>query len=360
VLEAAYISPGGAVRLRIILFGLVGLTLFFAIYPDPAIAAFGFSNASNDFAIRLFAGINAVLLTWASVLGGRTLHSRNPHVLSTRFAELDKLSSEARFPLPVCLIYDRYPSVEPEAADTIRQILKSASIMASMKPLIIRDLRELQSTLDQVNVTCVLADEKFYDDLWPSCRRNKTVAFFFSRASRFSAKITMGRAEVEIRLDCDMENISGVANELVRSFSHDTPRGLGFRGNWMTTYGLMSLEQDRYGEVEGVYWYGGGTIHGTCTIDSDQDVLVLEYEWSQTKRPSKDIGSQNDGFGIFYLPAGYEAFLGHWYNKGELDTIQPWCGCRLSGDIVRSMLKGGSYSRDLGLSQHPNSKLINL
>ena len=40
----------------------------------------------------------------------------------------------------------------------------------------------------------------------------------YSRSSRFSAKITMGRVEVEIRLDCSMENISGVANELVRSF----------------------------------------------------------------------------------------------------------------------------------------------
>ena len=170
----------------------------------------------------------------------------------------------------------------------------------------------------------------------------------------------MGRAEVEIRLDESMENVSGVANELVRSFSHDTPRGLGFRGNWMTTYGLMSLEQDRDGIVDGVYWYGGGTIRGKCTIDPDNEVLVLEYEWSQTKRQRKEISSQNEGVGTFYLPAGHEAFLGHWYNKGETDTIQPWCGCRLSGDIVRSILKGGSYSRDLGLSQHTISKLINL
>jgi hypothetical protein len=331
-----------------------------AIYPYPVVDALGFSNASNGLAIRLFAGINAVLLAWVSVLSGRALRSRNPHALSTRFAELDKLSSESKFPLPICVIYDRYPSVEPEAADIIREILKSASIMASMKPFMVRDLRELRSALDQGGVACVLADEKFYDELWPDCRRSRIAAFFFSRASRFSTKITMGRVEVEIRLDCSMENISGVANELVRSFSHDTPRGLGFRGNWMTTYGLMSLEQDRYGEVEGVYWYGGGKIQGTCIIDSDHEVLVLEYEWSQARKPSEEIGSQNDGSGIFYLPAGYEAFLGHWYNKGEPGTIQPWCGCRLSGDIVRSLIRGGSYSRDLGLSQHPIRRVINL
>jgi hypothetical protein len=347
-------------KLRIILFGLVGLTLFLAVYPYPIIATFGLSNSTNDLAIRLFAGINALLLTWVSVLSGRTLSSRNPHALSTRFAELDKLSSESKFPLPTCLIYDRYPSIGPEAADTIREILKSASIMASMKPLVLRDLRELRSTLDEVNVTCILADEEFYDEIWPDCRRSKTSAFFFSRSSRFSAKITMGRVEVEIRLDCSMENISGVANELVRSFSHDTPRGVGFRGNWMTTYGLMSLEQDDHGEVQGVYWYGEGTVHGSCTIDSDHEVLILEYEWSQSRKQSRQIGSKNDGFGVFYLPAGYEAFLGHWYNKGEPGTIQPWCGTRLSGDIVRNILKGGPYSRDLGLSQHSISKIVDL
>ena len=85
----------------------------------------------------------------------------------------------------------------------------------------------------------------------------------------------------------------------------------------MTTYGLMSLEQDDHGEVQGVYWYGEGTVHGSCTIDSDHEVLILEYEWSQSRKQSRQIGSKNDGFGVFYLPAGYEAFLGHWYNKGE-------------------------------------------
>jgi hypothetical protein len=347
-------------RVRIILFGLVALTFALTVYPYPVIGALGFSNASNELAIRLFAGINAVLLTWASVLSGRAMHSRNPHAFSTRFAELDKLSSASKFPLPICLIYNRYPSIGADAADTIREIFRSASILANMKPLVVQDLRELRDALNHASATCILADEDYYDELWPDCRRSKAPAFFFSRASRFSAKITMGRAEVEIQLDCSMENISGVANELVRSFSHDTPRGLGFRGNWMTTYGLMSLEQDRHGDVRGVYWYGGGTVNGSCTIDSDHEVIVLEYEWSQTKARSGQIGSQNDGFGIFYLPAGSEAFLGHWYNKGEADTIQPWCGCRLSGDIARNVIKGGSYSRDLGLSQHPISKMINL
>ena len=117
--ETRSISPGGAMRLRIILFGLVGLTLFLAVYPYPVIEALGFSSSSNELAIRLFAGINAVLLTWVSVLSGRAMRTRNPHALSTRFAELDKLSSESKFPLPVCLIYDRYPSIGTEASDTI-------------------------------------------------------------------------------------------------------------------------------------------------------------------------------------------------------------------------------------------------
>jgi hypothetical protein len=219
-------------------------------------------------------------------LSGRALRPRNPHVLSTRFAGLDNLTAASKFPLPNCLIYDQYPSAESEETGTIRDIRKSALVMANMKPIFVRNFRELRKTLVQANVTCLMADEEFYDDLGPDCRRSNKAAFFFTRASDFSAKRTVGRVEVAIPLKYSIENISQVANELVGSFSHDTPRGLGFRGNWMTTYGLMSLEQGLSGVVEGVYWYGGGTIRGQCTIDSEHEVLVLEYEWSQARKPS--------------------------------------------------------------------------
>jgi hypothetical protein len=346
------------VRLRIILYSLVSLTLFLAIYPEPALALLGFPNASNDLAVRLFASVNAVLLTWASGLTGRTLRLRDARALSPRFSELDSLSSEFRkLPQTICLIFDQYPSIAAKTVSIMRSTLQSACVMANLKPVFIRNFREMIDSLELEVVSCVLADIAFYEELWQECRRNRKAAFFFSSAARFAARSSTGRVELKIKPDNSIEAVSDIAAELVNSFSHDTPRGIGFRGNWMTTYGLMSIEQDRHGEVKGLYWYASGIIEGRCSVDPDRGVLRLEFNWSQASRRRKDLGSRNTGIGVFFLPAGYETFNGYWHNKGQPDTVQSWCGCRLSGDITRSIREGGSYARDFGLSQHSISKL---
>jgi hypothetical protein len=219
------------VRLRIILYSLVGLTLFLAVYPEPALTMLGFSGASNDLAIRLFAGVNAVLLTWASALTGRTLRLRDARALSPRFAELDRLSSEVKFPQAICLIYDQYPSNEAKVASAMHQTLQSACVMANLKPIFVRNFREMMDSLEWRNVMCVLADVAFYEELWQACRRSRKAAFFFSHGARFSARGNMGRVDLKVKPDNSIETVSDIAAELVKSFSQDTPRGIGFRGS---------------------------------------------------------------------------------------------------------------------------------
>jgi hypothetical protein len=332
-------------------------TFLLAIYPEPALRLFGLTSTSSELAVRIFSGANAILLTIASGFAGKTLGVRNVSTVTPGFQELDHISFEAKSPSSICLILSSFPSFDPNKSGEVADLLKSASILANMRPLVVRNFREFRDWLARTNVTCVVADSRHYESVMQECRRHGKPLFLIRESTAFSSARSSNRVDIDLRVDLAMETISDLANELVMAFSLDTPRRIGFRGNWMTTYGLMALEQDRGADVEGVYWYAKGEVRGKCVIDLVHEVAVLEYEWSQAKN-DLEIGSRNEGFGAFYLPAGYPVFLGYWYNRAEPDTVQSWCGARLTHDLASNIVAGGSFANALGILQHSVSKIV--
>lgn len=347
----ARLSPVRALALILIL-----VTFALAVYPDPAVHVLGLSPAGGELAIRLFAGVNAILLTLASGLFGRNLRIRDSGTLSPGFAELDHISFEAKSPSSVCLVLNHFPSYA-DGPNHVADFLRSASILANMRPILVRNFREFVEWLAKPSVVCAVADARHYEVVIQECRRYGKPAFFMRDGASFDVSRSAGRVDIDVGVDFAIERISDLASELVTAFSLDTPRRIGFRGNWMTTYGLMALDQDRHGKVRGVYWYGGGELTGQCVIDLVHEVAILEYEWSQ-KANELEIGSRNEGYGTFYSPAGYPVFMGYWHNRAEPDTIQSWCGCRLTHDVAANIQRGGAYSVDFGLSQHPVSNIV--
>src|SRR2546423_774115 len=89
---------------------LIVVTFALAVYPDPAVNIVGLSPTSGELAVRLFAGVNAILLTLASGLFGRNLRLRDASTLSPGFPELDHISFEAKSPSSVCLVLNHFPS----------------------------------------------------------------------------------------------------------------------------------------------------------------------------------------------------------------------------------------------------------
>jgi hypothetical protein len=147
------------------------------------------------------------------------------------------------------------------------------------------------------------------------------------------------------------------AKLLASGHSLDTPRGVGFHGNWYTTYGLMSVVQEDNMTCSGYYWYGTGRINGIIHLDLDGQMIILEYKWNQDD--NKDIiGSRSRGDGLFVIPAGHEFFYGYWRDSGDMTISQNWCGTRISQDITESMRRGiGPFANAAGMNMHDRSRI---
>ena len=119
----------------------------------------------------------------------------------------------------------------------------------------------------------------------------------------------------------------------------------------------MSFFQKADGTVEGFYWYAGGTLTGTCSVDLEREQIVLHYRWSQRDNRS-DTGSRDFGEGVFIIPAGYEMLYGYWYDRGELISSQTWGASRVSRDITDAVLASQPpYGNDLGLAVHGRDRI---
>ena len=80
-----------------------------------------------------------------------------------------------------------------------------------------------------------------------------------------------------------------------------------FSGEWESTWGSMTLEQED-GEVTGTYDYSNGEIEGTVEDN------VLEFEW--------DEGGGYTGDGYFVMSSDCEHFDGQWRDGNS----QGWAG----------------------------------
>lgn len=332
------------------------VTFGVAVYPDPVLDILALDPQKEQL-IRLFTGLNAILLVFLSSVGIKSARWSDPGLSDTDHKNLlPQAYLGHRAPFRSIIIFGNY-SADLKGLEVTRFFRKTA-ILANLKPVVVHSIREMESELDSAAAMGVIAQAVFYEDLIPSVKRSgKTLFNVHREPSNRSAGVGL---RIDFGFDFetfDNESLFFFSNTLSQVFAQDTPRGVGFHGNWVGTYGLISLHQNEDLSVDGWYWYGKGQIEGSCTVDEKNERVILSFDWSQTNNDS-DIASRNIGKGVFLLPAGYEFFTGYWEIKAEPDTAQIWCGVRLSSDICMDIKRGGEYKEDFGLSQHSLENLV--
>lgn len=244
----------------------------------------------------------------------------------------------------------------------ILTFLKRSVILSGHHYTITASFSEAEDLLRNSNYTGVISSNQYKEQFLRTCKgtSSKLVIVKANANNQFQDQAGDEVTTVELPeqyLDHD-DVLYHFAKILTAAFSLDTPRGVGFHGNWCGTYGLMALTQNKSLEVGGVYWYGRGELSGRCYIDIDEQLLILVYKWSQSSNDGH-VGSREQGEGVFVIPAGYEFFYGYWHDLGDNHISQSWCGARLSQDISESIIENRSpFGADFGFSQHPREKLI--
>jgi hypothetical protein len=352
-----------------ILFGIV-LTLVFTVFPKPALNLvpkpalnlLGFAGTDNpqaaDTAARLFAGLNAILLAIISLAGGRRFGPDRVPASTLILPTSPGLSFGAQEPYRAIIIYSECPSFSNQGA--VLEHLRSAVVLANYRPILASSFAEVENELRNRFVVGLVIDSQFQDY---GLRRTQALGkalFTVERDRSFGSSHVGNRATLQIGDELGgtfPENVYATALPLAHAGTADVVRSVGFNGTWVTTYGLMSIKDDRKGKASGVYWYGDGEIAGDVEVKHAEARVVMSFDWSQANNKSR-VGSGDKGRGVFVLEAGYEVFSGYWYVEGEPFSTQLWCGTRLSHDIVINMKKGKDFARDFGLSQHPLSNIV--
>jgi hypothetical protein len=347
-------------RVILLVIGIIA-TVLLAVFSGVIFSFLGVPNSYEEMFVRAFSFLNGIFLTIFGLVGARQLRGgRLPEPTMVDASMPVRFETEHRFHAEPCkfiAIERSFPSFS-DRDGTIR-FIKSAVIAANYKPLMISDAESMQDALRKGNVCGLIADASRYEEVIRICQQIKNLTpVFVGRAKAYSRGTRGGRIEIKVNDGQQtLETIYDVADALSGCYSLDTPRGVGFHGNWCGTYGMMALHQRNDFSVDGKYWYGAGGLEGTCEIDVENERCVLQYRWSQTDNPSA-VGSKRSGVGVFVLPAGYEFLYGYWYSGAEIVTSQTWCAARLSKDISDDIRQDGAYSRDFGLAQHPASALV--
>jgi len=301
----------------------------------------------------------ATLSFLAGSLGGRALLARprvEDYTLPIRFTEHHNGYAE---PCKKIVVYDRFPSF---ITSEIQLFLRRSVLYANYRVLFTSSLSELENWLSKSDVTLCICDRRISEEIVRFTRqKGKSLVTVYPEKS---GKFLVQRGNVVSNISLPTKSLH--QNSVVEAFSEflvsghslDTPRGIGFHGNWAGTYGLLCLHNLGDFEFEGHYFYANGSINGKCFLDIESQILILEYKWRQEKNENI-VGSRSLGDGIFVIPAGHEFFFGFWRDIGDLNASQTWCGARLSQDITESIRSQvPPYGDDFGLSVHSRSKLV--
>jgi hypothetical protein len=333
------------------------LTLLLAVYPDQLLRAIGFSSTgSTDYAVRLFSLINAaVLALFASTGTIRLVSDRAPRPM-TRLPTLPVLTVGAQEAYRSIIIHTHFPSFGDQAA--VLGHVASAVILANYKPIHVGSLNDFQ--LAHKTAVGLVVDQAIFDDALPIAKNAGVTLYTVEPGHAFKQSRLGPRVKLQIGQDMDLfSNLFATALPLAHAHAPDVVRSVGFHGTWVTTYGVLAIRGSADGRATGVYWYGKGEIDGKIEVDQPEGAIVMRFEWSQAHNDSETgSGSASDGRGVLVLAAGYEAFFGYWYLAGNPASTQLWSGTRLSHDIVTSILQGGAFAKDFGLSQHPLKEIV--
>ena len=249
------------------------------------------------------------------------------------------------------LIIDNFPKLgNVFNRDDIITFLKNVCYLANFDFDIIENSGDIKSELKKKDVVGIITDKRVaveYNSL--ASNLNKAVVGI-EYDDKFYASIRGKRIDAGIDLLNKSKFEHQLAKELCNRYESDTPRGVGFHGNWFGTYGFMTLLQDHNYNVFGKYWYGSGELTGKCALDFSKKQLILNYHWSQRKN-NTEIGSTNNGIGKFVLPLGKEYFLGSWKNASEEGKPHLWNGTRCSEDLSSDIKKHGTTLGSLKLSE---------
>jgi hypothetical protein len=257
------------------------------------------------------------------------------------------------------VIYEKFKSFQDTSSLNI--FLRKAVLLSNYKATFTSSFTELERLLLQENVHGLICDASIREEGIRLVRGSSK--YLFTVEPDYTGNYdeqpgsTVTKLSVPVGHFENDEVIESFAKQLVRGHSLDTPRGIGFHGNWFGTYGLIALQQTSK-QVNGVYWYGAGEIVGECHLDIKEQILIFEFKWSQLSNEN-NVGSRSQGDGLFIIPAGHEFFYGYWRDVGDTVTSQTWCGVRVSQDITESIKKGiAPFGSDVGLSIHPREKLL--
>ncbi len=332
------------------------VTFALAVYPDPVLRYIGVSGQNQELIIRIFTGVNAILLVFLGNAGISAIHSTAKAVEPHENKRLESLFPGYAVPYRTLVIYGQFRS----GTDSTLQlsIFRQAAILGNLKPIVVRSIRELELEMEKGCTLGVIAQSIFYEDLLPAVRRSGKTFFNVHNAKQRAASGVGLKVDLSFPFgSTDPSCTVFLARKLSEVFSQDTARGLGFSGNWCGTYGIIAIHQADDMSLRGKYYYGGGEIQGTCEVDEVNERLLMRFSWSQRSNTGV-VGSANFGEGVFAIPAGYEFFYGYWYNQAAPDTAQIWSGARLSNDLTREIINRGPFSQDFGLSQHSLDDLV--
>lgn len=340
---------------------LVLISLYFMVFPRHAFTLATYlpfideNLFSEEAAVRVFTGVNTLLVIFLSTAGGALRQAmKTPTSLDALGISLptpESIRSETYAePCHVVLIFDDLQSYKNK--DSVIRSIKRSAILGNLKPIFINQKSQFRDFIKEGRVLAILADDVHYEEFTRYLSGSSITYIGLQNRDKVQASASAQKISIcaPDRLWKTEEEYE-VASALSTLHSFDTPRGVGFHGNWAGTYGLLAYHQDNTGTVEGVYWYGNGQMKGKCSVDEENERLVLNYEWSQ-KENVDGVGSSFRGDGIFVIPAGFEFFYGFWYDKDNPSSSQSWVCGRVSRDITDDVLNGGPYAKDLGLSQH--------
>ncbi len=331
------------------------LTFFFTVYPEPFFKHLGVDSKYKEELIRIFTGTNAIILAFLSNTGLQIARKNAASKSATSSYDFLLSKQVENSPFKSIAIY-----IGPHSSLSVshlESLMKRAAILGNLKPVVVSSIRSLEEAVSDVNCVGALTHSTRYEDAIPcTAQKNKTLCCV--RNDKKQLRKGAGQ-RIDILMDLDShknEELFFLAEQLSQIFYLDTPRWAGVQGNWVGTYGLVSLKQLADMSVDGVYWYGHGKINGTCMIDEERERLIFEFKWNQQNNEG-GFASKNSGSGFFILPAGFEFMLGVWGLASDLEARQIWCLTRVSADLITE-IKNNNGNRDFGLSQHDIINLI--
>lgn len=342
----------------------IALTFFFAVFPEAISKYISFAHGNPDVTSKIFSGANAILLTVLAFVQ-ESLRKRlaQPDHIGLLGKPLPHINSQQAIinsaPLDILLLFDHFPSFQN--GPHIEKFLRRVAVLANFKPILIKNEDDITPFLKNRSVRGLVADKQLYEKVVLHIQKSHLTFFEIDAASTFASGGGGIRVTISIpEHSSDQHLVSKVAKILSYYHGPDTPRGIGFHGNWLGTYGIMSLKQDDDLHVEGRYWYASGSITGQCEIDDIDERLILHYDWYQYKSSgtTTTVGSNHFGKGTMVIPAGYDFFYGYWCPQEDQELSQGWSAARLCEDITHDILRGGYYEKDLGLHQHSKTELV--